>query len=348
MQDTVAVDIEYINKISHLLLKFHQKESYLWNFRCPICGDSKKNLNKARGYIFRGENGQLGFTCKNCDVGGPISRLIEATDPALHSQYIVDAFMGQSRQKPQKGFTVPSYVNPSIDSLSRLDYMVDNHEAVRYVLNRKIPREELARFYYCEDFSSWVETNSPTHADKFPNKEARIIIPFWDRTGTQLTSIQGRALPSSKSELRYATIRLDETVPKVYGLEKVNIGQSVRIVEGPIDSVFIDNCIATADGNLVNKRILDYIGVHKDRIVLIFDNEPDNKFTKKRIEKAVADDYSVMIWPKWIKSKDINQTVIDYKIGTKEVDALIKSHTFKGLQAQMILNEWSQPSFGRK
>ena len=42
------IDVKYINLISSRLSKFKKIKPYLYNFRCPICGDSKKNKNKAK------------------------------------------------------------------------------------------------------------------------------------------------------------------------------------------------------------------------------------------------------------------------------------------------------------
>lgn len=53
---------------------------------------------------------------------------------------------------------------------------------------------------------------------------------------------QGRAF--GKEQPKYLTIKLDENRQKVYGLERINFQNPVQIVEGPIDSLFIDNCLA--------------------------------------------------------------------------------------------------------
>jgi len=36
------IDVKYINLCSSVLERFKQKTTNLWNFRCPICGDSKR------------------------------------------------------------------------------------------------------------------------------------------------------------------------------------------------------------------------------------------------------------------------------------------------------------------
>ena len=46
------LDTKYINLASASLQKYKKVKNGLWTFRCPYCGDSKKNKNKTRGYIF--------------------------------------------------------------------------------------------------------------------------------------------------------------------------------------------------------------------------------------------------------------------------------------------------------
>ena len=53
---TLFVDTKYIHQISFRLRNFKQKSQKLWNFSCPICGDSQRNKTKARGYIYEVKN----------------------------------------------------------------------------------------------------------------------------------------------------------------------------------------------------------------------------------------------------------------------------------------------------
>ena len=41
------IDLKFINEISSRLGQFKKKGDYLFNFRCPHCGDSKKSKTKA-------------------------------------------------------------------------------------------------------------------------------------------------------------------------------------------------------------------------------------------------------------------------------------------------------------
>ena len=46
------IDLNYIRKIQPRLQQFKKKRDYLFNFRCPVCGDSKKSKTKARAYLY--------------------------------------------------------------------------------------------------------------------------------------------------------------------------------------------------------------------------------------------------------------------------------------------------------
>ena len=46
------LDKKFINMVSPQLEKFSWKKDNLAACRCPICGDSKKNKNKTRGYFY--------------------------------------------------------------------------------------------------------------------------------------------------------------------------------------------------------------------------------------------------------------------------------------------------------
>ena len=37
---------------------------------------------------------------------------------------------------------------------------------------------------------------------------------------------------------------LDDDAPKVYGLDRVNENKKIYVVEGPLDSLFVENCVA--------------------------------------------------------------------------------------------------------
>ena len=95
------VDIKYLNLLSIRLEKFKQKKPYLWNFRCPICGDSKRHKNKARGFIFQ-VKGDLMYKCHNCGASLPFAKFLQDQDPILYKEYRMEKFQAPKRVDMRK------------------------------------------------------------------------------------------------------------------------------------------------------------------------------------------------------------------------------------------------------
>ena len=68
------IDLKFINEISGRLGQFKKKGDYLFNFRCPHCGDSKKSKTKARAYLYQVKNDlfyKVSFTVCICKIPFP-------------------------------------------------------------------------------------------------------------------------------------------------------------------------------------------------------------------------------------------------------------------------------------
>ena len=53
-----------------------------------------------------------------------------------------------------------------------------------------------------------------------------------------------------KEQPKYLTIKFDDTKQKVFGLDRINLQEHIYIVEGPIDSMFINNCLVAGGADL--------------------------------------------------------------------------------------------------
>ena len=112
------------------------------------------------------------------------------------------------------------------------------------------------------------------------------------------------------------------------------------VLEGPIDSMFVPNSIATAGGDLVSSvRTLD-----KSKLVIVYDNEKYSKETIKKMQKAIMNGYKICIWPDNFEHKDINDAVIA-GLSSEFIEHIIKTNTFQDLKAQLRLNQWKKVSF---
>ena len=339
------IDSKYIGILGVRLEQFKKKGKALWNFRCPLCGDSAKDKLKARGYIFENKGDAL-YKCHNCGVATGLSQLIEHVAPSLKREYVLEKFGTRKRGKKinlgagdQSDFfktnkTPVFEVNP-LKHITCLDLMDINHPARIYIHERKIPLNQVSRLYYTESFKAW--TNSIVK-NKFPNvekDEGRLIIPFFDKSG-EMIAFQGRSLEPN-NPVRYITIKITENECKLFGLEKMDESKPVYVVEGPIDSLFLDNAIAMAGSDLSSSCNLN----SDTEFVIVMDNENRNKEIVKKIETFIKKGYSVCIWDERIRQKDINDMILS-GMSSEELHDLIKSRTFKGLQATVALNKWKR------
>lgn len=85
------IDLKYISNLKSRLPGFKQKNDYLFNFRCPHCGDSKKSKIKTRAYLYRVKNDMF-FKCHNCGMGQNLSNFIKFVDPQMYSEYLLERY----------------------------------------------------------------------------------------------------------------------------------------------------------------------------------------------------------------------------------------------------------------
>ena len=341
---SLSVESKYIGLISHRLRNFKRKQDYLWNFSCPICGDSKKNHLKARGYVYKKGN-NLFYSCKNCGIGTSLGKLLENVDGTLYKEYILERY--KSGESGFSNFKEPTFNIPSprFDKLDKpkifehaefCDKLPSEHFCLTYLKNRKIPDRFYKDLLFTSHYKKFIDELVPNHGKKLID-DARVIIPFYD-VYNNLIAVSGRALETSDKTLRYITIRTTDSEEKlVFGMDRVSVHEPVRVVEGPLDSLFVKNCVASADANLA--IVAENISAGKK--VLIFDNEPRNKEIVKLMQDAIKLNYDVVIWPDTIQGKDINEMVMN-GISVDEIESIISSNTFSGLEAQTKFVFWKK------
>ena len=319
------VDSKFIGLISPRLQKFKKIKSDLYNFRCPICGDSQKNKSKTRGYLY-GVKADVNFRCHNCGASMTFSNFLKTLDPVIHKQYVFERFKnnktgrGTVVEEPKFDFKPPQFA-PKVD-LPR----ASENDAARLYLEKRLIDPKI--FNYTPTFKKWVNTLVPNKFSDITYDEPRIIIPLIYEN--QLIGFQGRAL--GPNSVKYITIMLDDDAPKIYGLDKINNGFPVFVTEGPFDSTFVSNSIAMcgADGDVRRWGI--------DDPVWVYDNEPRSNEIVKRISNTIDRGEKVVIWPSNIKEKDINDMIL----AGHDVMNMLNSNTYSGLTAQLQFNTWKR------
>ena len=318
------IDIKYINEISARLSQFKKKGDYLFNFRCPHCGDSKKSKTKARAYLYRVKNDMF-FKCHNCGEGQSLTNFLKFLDNKKYEQYLLERYKGSAPSTPQPEFNdfKPKFKEVDIlDGLTPVSELKDNHPVKQYVVKRKIPEKYFSKLFLCNKFMAFVNKAKPNTFSHTKGEHPRLIIPFYD-INNKVFAFQGRAF--GKEQPKYLTVKLDENKQKVYGLNTVNLQEHIHIVEGPIDSMFVKNCLAAAGADLTLK-------VEPSNVTYIFDNEPRNKEIIKRMYDVIEKDYNLVVWPDDMRHKDINDMIVS-GMSIAEVQTIISKNTFAKLEA---------------
>ena len=318
------VDSKFIGLVSPKLHKFKRVKSNLYNFRCPICGDSKKNKSKTRGYLYA-VKANTNFKCHNCGASMSLNNFLKQVDPAVHKQYVMEKFKGGHTgrnfviDQPDIKFEAPKFKKKL-----KLPKASDYPRPAGYLTARKLNPDD---FYYAEHFKKFVNSLKQTFDDTTHDEE-RIIIPLYYEKN--LIGLQGRSI--NPNPVKYITVMLDDDAPKIYGLDNIRKDAPVYITEGPFDSTFIRNSIAMcgADANV------DRWGISNP--VWIYDNEPRNIEIVRRIGNTIDSGDPVVIWPESIDDKDINDMVMS----GLDVQSVIESNTYSGLEAKLKFTTWKK------
>lgn len=339
------VDLKYTGILSSRLdlFKVKQHNPYRANFRCPICGDSQKSKTKARGWLLEKDNSAL-FYCHNCGASHNLRGLLKAIDTNLFNEYVVDSLLEKGVRKevkPErkvKPLETLKQKRPNFDKkgsplklIKKVSSLQPNHMCRKYLDERKIPTNQHYKLYYAPEFNRWVNSILPNKLPELEKDSPRLVMPFIDKKGN-IFGFNARAF--NPYELRYITIMLDEDSSKIFGLNELNSSRKYYVVEGPIDSLFLSNCVAMAgaDGNASGLP-------NSENAVFIFDNEPRNREIVARMSKTINQDLSICIWPEKIQEKDINDMILS-GMTAREIHKIINENTYYGLEAKLKLSFW--------
>lgn len=343
------IDLKYIRLVGPQLTLFKEKRNDLWNFRCPICGDSDKDRTKCRGYIYT-HKGDYMFKCQNCGDSRPFKSLLYIISPDLYKQHKMEVFKensgGKTRktsngtaQKPKfkkrREFNIQEYRIPKeLDGFESIHSLPEDHFMVKYVTGRMIPKSRWKGLFWASGMrkiADQIPGYKTTYFDTFP----RLLLPFINADGV-MTHIQGRAVGKDVPKgSRYYTLEVEDDQPKVYGLDQIVDTSIVKVVEGPIDSLFLSNCVGMG-GSDVPWHIFDPANT-----VFIWDHEPRSKQIIKRMKEAVERGFKICVWGDKIKQKDINDMVLfGHKIGWLE--RYISDRSYSGLRAKLAITQYEK------
>ena len=357
---SVYIDRKYLSFISAQLQQFKQKKEDLFNFRCPYCGDSRKNKLKARGYVYRKSNDYF-YVCHNCSKSTTFAKFLEHVDGTTYKQYILERYSagqtgyGTNTKKPdfeslrgnaysrlQSTLHDPRGDSTESESVERTwraftHYSVKNlpegHYARDYIKKRMIPVKYWDEILYIDKFRDFLDKEFPNHGkDEVPNDD-RIVLFYTNEKG-EITNVAGRAL--SESKIRYVTVKVTDE-KKLFGLHRLRKQDKVYVLEGQFDSFFIENSVASGDSNLGGVAAI----LPKLDVVLIYDIQPRNRDLVKQIEKSIDKGYKVCLLPDTLPGKDINEIILN-GVKVEDLMSLVTKYTYQGLTAKLEFTRWKK------
>jgi hypothetical protein len=337
------IDTKYAKLLGGRLRNFSQKKDDLWNYSCPVCGDSSKNKLKARGYIYRAKQ-DLFCKCHNCGYGTNLGNLIKYVDPSLYDEYVLERYKsGATKYNSHKDVaqilpaTKPpvELVDDILSPLRRLDQMDESHPAVQYIAKRQIPKEHWNLLYFAPKFKKYTNTVITKFQEPIVGDHPRMIIPYFTPHG-KCFAYGARAY--GDEEPKYYTIKVDDTQEKIYGLERVNYAKRIYVVEGPIDSLFLPNAIAVSGSSFDTPTIRQLL----TNATIVMDNEPRNREIVKQMRKYIDAGFSVCMFPDSIEQKDINEMIQKGGMTPEQVLEVINTNTYSGIEAQLKFSTWKK------
>ena len=272
----------------------------------------------------------LFYKCHNCGVGTTLGKLIEHLDSKSYKDYIMERYKSGVKtvnKEPEFKFNEPVFRSKDVCStLNSLEELQDDHPARKIIDRRNLPISSYKDLFLCPEFYKFTNNLIPNKFPSLDGDHPRLLIPFRDEEG-EVFAYQGRAFGNEQP--KYLTIKLQER-DKIFGLDRIDKREEVLVVEGPLDSLFLDNCIAVAGADVPN---LDC------DFTVVFDNEPRNKELLKQVEKTINRGHKICLWPEGMEYKDINDMILG-GYTKEEIQDLIKQNTHQGVTATLWFSKW--------
>lgn len=330
------IDLKYVKLLGGRLPNFKQKRGNVFAFS-HTCEDMNKSRVAARGNFYQMDDGMM-FHCYHCSSSSSFGNFLRQEDPSLYQEYRMENFKetkgGLTSTKPlfSPEVKAPPKKNAVMDEeLIPLTSLPVSSSVIQYVQSRKIPNEYWSKISVAKNFYKFAAKYDDVF-EKLNNPHPRLVFPFFDTDGS-IICYSGRSF--GKEQPKYVTVMVDKSRPKIYGLWKLDMSKDILAVEGQIDSLFLDNCIAVNGGDFS----LPFLEHNRDKIIVIPDSDwKRNKQVYKSLEKVIDDGFRVALMPESIPWKDINDCIVKGNLSKQKVMEIIMQNVTSGLKAKLEIN----------
>lgn len=304
-------------------------------FSCPVCGDSLHNSRKKRGNLYFNS---MQYHCYNCGEHYGVVSLLKLFNQelSLDETIIVREIQQNAKHFEKRNSTTQSsLVYSVIDELAvpkkiffermKVVSPYKNDECSEYLNSRKIDIKKWNHFAYKPESDELFILNL-TPSDRVIGYQIRqlnknstkpryltrnITWMYKDVFGMTSSNIIEKLFCRKELGEKYIdeedgienVVANIEKISGIFNIMNINMNQTITIVEGPIDSLAIDNCVALQGA----KKMNDYFD-SAENIRYLFDKD---KAGKEETIKKLRKHKKVFLWELYIKKANINSKVKD-------------------------------------
>jgi len=244
IQNEIALERQIISVLTSNLTPYSSGKNY-YNFRCNVCGDSKKNKMKRRGYLIRKRDKPWYFYCHNCQISMSAIKWLKEYFPLNYREYIKE-ILSSKKESIIKPILVKHINQENISEKDEIKFFIPIlkgkgelfDSAIKLCEKRLIPENVWKEWF--------VAING--------KYRYRLIIPFKNNKN-KIYYWQGLKLKNYLNP-KYLS-RLGENLNSIYNFYNIDRNKPVQIVEGVIDSLFLENSIALTGLKIHNELLKD-------------------------------------------------------------------------------------------
>lgn len=306
---SLSIDEDILEKHVRMVLNSYFggdvfETSEFYNIKCNVCGDSDKDVYKKRGFLLKTSDPWV-YYCHNCNESTTVVKWMKEHFPVNYKNLMTDIIRYNKSHNPNfednynfKRKTSGSERDEKED-VKPFRPLTEFEDCVEYCESRKIPREVYEKWYY-----------SPSGI-----YNGRIIVCFYRDGKKKPYYFQARAF-NNKNGVKYLSRFGDHN--SIYNYFNVDPDKPVIILEGPIDSIFVENSIAVTGLKLKDEKLKKF-----PKRYFILDND---KSGYKEAVKLLQKRCWVFNWKKFLKDhpcdgsvKDVNDFILKNKEGIERL-----------------------------
>ena len=333
-QYIVNVLYENVYKITY------NKYNHTYNGCCPICREGDSWGKKKRFYYIPKK--EITY-CHNCGYSKkPLTFISDVTNKNLNEiikevkefDIEIDDIIKKEEEviKKEIDYSLPEDCINLFDN-NQVEYYKDNSvvkEALHIIKSRRLDKaiNKPEAFY--------VSLNDKVHKN-------RLVLPFYDNN-RKIIFYQSRGLTKKDLFERPKYLSKMNSERSLYGVHNIDINEdNIFIFEGPIDSYFVTNGIATCGitentnkmFTALQKEQINRLNLHEK--VYVLDNQYIDKAALNKSLILADSGENVFIWPKELRQfKDFNDICVVGKKDKIKPEFILKN-TYSGLKAKLLL-----------